>query len=307
MAPDPQPAPAPQTDGDVDMQPADRPKRFKRPGGPSGSPAKKPKSARAGGAARGKDPVRRRAAATEPTADQVARRRKTELAHFWVCGKIHHTMLSNTHSPLDQNCLYGVIRLLLYMIDQKTLPTPPLPTVLKEWAGQTPEFEAGADVIPLAEENLKANKELLAKVEDVKAQAAFTNSRTVKFIGRIPDLELAAIFYGLGRIGLSRFAPDILSNNPELAYNLAHEQYAIKVFLSLVRTQTFGGQVKQSAVNFLYPDLVQHYRDYVFNTVRSRLTLETNQPGVYSLHVDTVVLYRRRRQVSQSLGLCDLI
>lgn len=97
MAPDAQPAPAPQPGADVDMPPANSPQRFKRPGGPSGSPAKKPKSARAGGAARGKDPVRRRAAATVPTADQAERRRKAELGHFWVRGKIHSLMVVDTH------------------------------------------------------------------------------------------------------------------------------------------------------------------------------------------------------------------
>lgn len=193
------------------------------------------------------------------------------------------------------------------MIDKKTLPVPPSPEVLKEWAGETPEFEAGADVIPLLEENTKANKELLSKVEGIKANVAFTNSRTIKFIGRIPDGELAAIFYGLGRIGLPRFAPDILSNNPESAYNLAHESFAIKTFLSLVRTKTFGEEVKQYSAKFNYPDVVQHYRDYVFETIRNRLTLEANEPGVYSKHVDTVVIYRRRRQVSQSPGLRQLV
>lgn len=80
-APDAQPDAQP----DVQMQDATKPKRYKRAGDPAGSPAKKAKSARATGMARGRDPVRQRAADKPPkTAEEVSRMENAAEKHVWV-------------------------------------------------------------------------------------------------------------------------------------------------------------------------------------------------------------------------------
>lgn len=277
------------------MAEANQIKRYKRAGAPVGAAAKKARTARATGKARGKDPVRQRAAdKPPPTPEQVAKIRKADDTHVLVRFESGH--LSESADSRAQNCFYGVIRLLLFMVERKSLPALPSPAVMKEWSGDLSEL--GDVEMSLPEENRLANEQLIRKVQMVKAAASFTACRTTKFIARLPNADLEAIFYSLGRMGLPSFAPDILPNNPDSDWNLAHEHFAIKVFQRLVSSYAFGAAVTSSPVVRDRLLLVEKYRNYVFKNVRDRLTLNNNNPGVFAMHVDTVDIYRRRRKVS---------
>lgn len=173
---------------------------------------------------------------------------------------------------------------------------------MKEWSGDLTDVLAMDDLeMSLPEENRLANEQLIRKLQLVKVAAAFTACRTTKFIARLPNADLEAVFYSLGKIGLPSFAPDILPNNPDSDWNLAHEQFAIKAFQRLVSGYTFGAAVTASPLVRNRPLLVEKYRNYVFKTIRDRLTLNTNNPGVFELHLETLDIYKRRRKVSPPL------
>lgn len=185
----------------------------------------------------------------------------------------------------------------MFMVERKSLPALPSPAVMKEWSGDLSDVLAEDVVMSLPEENRLANEQLIRKVDIVKAAAAFTGCHTTKFIARVPNADLEALFYSLGKIGLPSFAPDILPNNPDSDWNLAHEQFAIKAFQRLASVYVFGAPVASSPLIRNRLLLVEKYRNYVFKNVRNKLTVNTNRPGVFAMHVDTGDIYARRRRV----------
>ena len=66
-------------------------------------------------------------------------------------------------------------------------------------------------------------RELLNSISD--SVGIITNN-----IKHIPESHLLLMFRSVACLGLQRWAPDVLGNDPESMYNLLHEHIALKTF-----------------------------------------------------------------------------
>lgn len=125
-------------------------------------------------------------------------------------------------------------------------------------------------------------------------QEGSTVSNNIK---RIPNPHLLLMFRTVASLGLKRWAPDVLSGDPESLYNLLHEHIALTTFEQV--SGAFGYSHMGINLSFVhnFPLMRKFYRSFVFSYIHNIAKLEEKSPGGVAKvkHLSTV--YKRRSEV----------
>jgi len=119
-----------------------------------------------------------------------------------------------------------------------------------------------------------------------------------KNIQRIPEKHRLLMFRTVACSGLERWAPDVLSGDPESMYNLLHEHIALTTFEQVAIA--FGYSHMGINLSFItnFSLLRRLYRSFVFSYMFSLAKAEQRKPGSVAKGKEMTNVFKRRSDVS---------
>jgi len=116
-------------------------------------------------------------------------------------------------------------------------------------------------------------------------------------IRRIGHNHLLLMFRTVASLGLDRWAPDVLSNDPESMYNLLHEHIALLTFEQV--SGAFGYSFIGNNLAFIHDFalLWKIYRSFVFAYMSKIVRSENKKPGSVARTKEMVNVWKRRDDV----------
>ena len=120
-------------------------------------------------------------------------------------------------------------------------------------------------------------------------------------IKRTAEDNLIMMFRTVACLQLRRWAPDVLSNDPESFYNLLHEHIALKTFEQVVGATGYShtGMNQSDVRNF--PLMRKMYRSFVFSYMHGIAKAEAKSPGSVEKSNKLANVYKRRMEVCITL------
>ena len=105
------------------------------------------------------------------------------------------------------------------------------------------------------------------------------------------------MFRSVSHFGLERWAPDIMSSDPDSMYNLLHEHIALIKFEQVASTFGYShlGINLQLVQNFVL--LRKLYRNFVFSHMCKLAKLEAKSPGSIAKGNEMTNVWKRRKEV----------
>jgi hypothetical protein len=122
-------------------------------------------------------------------------------------------------------------------------------------------------------------------------------------IKRIPESHLLLIFRTVACLGLRKWAPDVLSCDPESMYNLLHEHIALTTFEQV--SAAFGYSHMAANLSCIHDFALMRklYRSFVFSYMHSIAKSEARNPGSVAKGKQMSTVWKRRSAVCVSF-LC---
>lgn len=118
------------------------------------------------------------------------------------------------------------------------------------------------------EAHTSASKDTLKAVAEIKARAMLGHSQIEKAIARIDDNAFACLLESIGRLGLTKFAPNFASNDRNSDYNMVHERIALATFNTMAYSNAYPPEQVRYQAYFQDKKLLQKlYREYVFDYI----------------------------------------
>lgn len=122
-------------------------------------------------------------------------------------------------------------------------------------------------------------------------------SITSKNIGRISEGHLLLMFRTVAYFGLHRWAPDVLSSDPESMYNLLHEYIALRTFEQV----SSGYGYSHVGINMSFVSdfalLRKLYRSFVYSYLFNIAKSEAKNPGSVAKGKEMANVFKRRSDV----------
>lgn len=105
------------------------------------------------------------------------------------------------------------------------------------------------------------------------------------------------MYRSVSYFGLERWAPDVLSSDPESMYNALHEQIALITFEQVAAA--FGYSHVSINLQFVrdYTLLCKLYRSFVFSHMHRIAKLEAKSPGGVAKGNEMTNIWKRRKEV----------
>lgn len=100
-----------------------------------------------------------------------------------------------------------------------------------------------------------------------------------KNIGRIGEGHLLSMFRTVATLGLQRWAPDVLSGDPDSMYNLLHEHLALTTFEQVASGFGYAHMAVNMALIHDFPLMRKIYRSFVYSYMHGLAKLESKTPG----------------------------
>lgn len=117
-------------------------------------------------------------------------------------------------------------------------------------------------------------------------------------IRRVSETHLHYLFRSVACVGLRRWAPDVLSKDPDSMYNLLHEHIALTTFEQMAGScgYDFTGIVPSFARDFVL--MRKMYRSFVYSYMYDIAKTEAKSPGHVAKDKQMSAVWRRRQDVS---------
>jgi len=116
-------------------------------------------------------------------------------------------------------------------------------------------------------------------------------------IRRIGQNHLLLMFRTVASLGLDRWAPDVLSNDPESMYNLLHEHIALLTFEQVSGAFGYAFIGNNLAFTHDFALLRKIYRSFVFAYMSKIVRSENKKPGSVARTKEMVNVWKRRDDV----------
>ncbi|KDR65036.1 hypothetical protein GALMADRAFT_149045 [Galerina marginata CBS 339.88] len=192
---------------------------------------------------------------------------------------------------ITKKCLEIHVRALWCLPHQNAIPPKVSEGDIAFFANQ---FANESDIKTSVHSSLRRNVNNIRAVKDriTRLKASFSDSSLISVnISRIKEPLLEYMFEAVALAGLSRWSPDVLSQDPESMYNLLHEHVALATFMKVVKS---GGYDFMAADYTLGQDFMvvrQLYRSFVFSYFKNMVRKEAKKPGavIASRERDVVV------------------
>jgi hypothetical protein len=94
-----------------------------------------------------------------------------------------------------------------------------------------------------------------------------------------------------------RWAPDVLSQDPESMYNLLHEYLALTTFEQIAGSFGYSHMGPNLTVVRDFPLMRKFYRNFVFSYLRAIVKKEVKMPGAIELTHERENAVKRRNEV----------
>jgi hypothetical protein len=162
-------------------------------------------------------------------------------------------------------------------------------------------FTSAAAIRTSVQASLDANasdiNDAQARVRQLLAGLPEDHSATANHIRRIPESHILLMFRSVSFFGLARWAPDLMSSDPDSMYNLLHEHIALITFEQVASAFGYShlGINLQLVQNFVL--LRKLYRNFVFSHMYKLAKLEAKSPGSIAKGNDMTNVWRRRKEV----------
>lgn len=116
-------------------------------------------------------------------------------------------------------------------------------------------------------------------------------------IKRISRCHLLTIFRTVAILGLERWAPDILSGDPESMYNLLHEHIALKTFEQVSAAYGYSHMGINLSHIRDFPLMRKLYRSFVYSYMHKIAKSEEKSPGSVAKGKQMSTVWKRRSEV----------
>lgn len=136
-----------------------------------------------------------------------------------------------------------------------------------------------------------------ARVNALKASLSGPYSITSNHIKRISEDFLLIMFRAVAHFGLTRWAPDILSRDPDSMYNLLHEHIALATFEQVSASYGYTHVGNNLAHVRDFALMRKLYRSFVYSHMVNIAKLEAKQPGKVAMLNDMGNVWKRRQEV----------
>lgn len=143
-----------------------------------------------------------------------------------------------------------------------------------------------------------------SNIEDARARVAKlldnlpANSITSNNIKRVSETNLLLIFRTVAVLGLRRWAPDVLSGDPDSMYNLLHEHIALTTFEQVASAYGYGFMGIDMALVRNFVLMCKFYRSFVYSYMHGIAKAESKSPGRVAKDKQMTAVWKRRSDVS---------
>ena len=122
------------------------------------------------------------------------------------------------------------------------------------------------------------------RIQDAKAKVAellssLEDGMIAANIRRIQECHLLLIFRTVACLGLAKWAPDVLSGDPESMYNLLHEHIALKTFEQVSAAYGYSHMGANLSCVHDFALMRKLYRSFVFSYMYGLAKSEAKSPG----------------------------
>jgi hypothetical protein len=122
------------------------------------------------------------------------------------------------------------------------------------------------------------------------------NSKISANLARIPEPLLLYAFRVIATFGLPRWAPDVLSQDPDSMYNLLHEYIALNTFEQVAAGHGYLHMGINLAVVRDFALMRKFYRNFVFSYLRNLAKMEAKRPGAVEMSHERENVVKRRNE-----------
>ncbi|PPQ75303.1 hypothetical protein CVT26_015247 [Gymnopilus dilepis] len=161
----------------------------------------------------------------------------------------------------------------LWCLPHQNSPPPPISEAERQ--AYATRFTSEDHVRTSVRDRLSANTEYVEAAKDrlkaLKASFSATSSISTN-ISRIPEPLLLYAFQIIASFGLRRWAPDVLSQDPDSMYNLLHEYLALNTFEQLAAAHGYAHMGLNLANVRDFALMRKLYRNFIFSYLRNRNT-----------------------------------
>lgn len=207
---------------------------------------------------------------------------------------------------IGQDALELHIRALWCLPHQNAVPPEVLAEDQNAYAAR---FTSEAHIQTSVQDSLNNSGNFMHAAED-----RFTNligslsdkSKISANIRRIPKPLLLFAFRTIAFFGLVRWAPDVLSQDPESMYNLLHEYIALTTFEQIAGSFGYSHMGPNLTVVRDFPLMRKFYRNFVFSYLRAIVRKEVKMPGAIELTHERENAVKRRNEVCSGLVFREL-
>jgi hypothetical protein len=119
-------------------------------------------------------------------------------------------------------------------------------------------------------------------------------------IKRIPESHLLVMFRTVACHGLQKWAPDVLSNDPESMYNLLHEYIALKTFEQVAGAFGYAHMGANLSCTTDFALMRKLYRSFVFSYMYGIAKSEAKNPGSVAKGKQMTGVWKRRSTVHRN-------
>ena len=136
-----------------------------------------------------------------------------------------------------------------------------------------------------------------ARVRRLLAALPEDHSTTANHIQCIPESHILLMFRSMSYFGLARWAPDIMSGDPDSMYNILHEHITLITFEQVA--SAFGYSHLGINLQLVQYFVLLHklYRNFVFSHMYKLAKLEARSPGSIAKGNDMMNVWRRCKEV----------
>lgn len=158
-------------------------------------------------------------------------------------------------------------------------------------------FATEAQVKSSVHDSLNNNIDNIQGVDariDALKNSLSANSLISNNIKRISEPYLLLMFRTVACFGLPRWAPDVLSYDPDSMYNLLHEYIALTTFEQVSAGYGYSHIGINLSLVRNFSLMRKFYRSFVFSYLRNIAKLEVKTPGaVVKTHEREIIVKRR--------------
>ncbi|PPQ74620.1 hypothetical protein CVT26_007464 [Gymnopilus dilepis] len=190
------------------------------------------------------------------------------------------------------------IRALWCLPDQNAVPPQVSAEDRNTYAAR---FTSEANIRTSVQDSLNNSGEFMLAAEERFESLLSTLSESSKIsanIRRIPKPLLLLAFRSIAFFGLLRWAPDVLSKDPESLYNLLHEHIALKTFEQIAGAYGYSHIGTNLTVIRDYALMRKFYRNFVFSYLQGIAKKEAKMPGAVELSHERENAVKRRNELA---------